>query len=81
MVLLKSLFITQQPHLISPEASHMLFKRKQKLCANVPKGPLNKLYVYTKNEWKYKNFKQCTMWNRISRRSKFPEKVKKFQRI
>jgi len=32
--------MTQQPHL-SSEASHMIDKIKQKVCANVPKAPLN----------------------------------------
>jgi len=29
-----------EPHLLSSEASHAPFKINQKLCANVPNGPL-----------------------------------------
>ena len=56
---------------IISEASRMFFKMKQKFCPNVPKRPLNNFQVNTKNNVKSNDFKQCTMWNRHSRRSTF----------
>jgi len=76
IVLFKSRWTTLEPCLISSEASNMFLKIKQKLCANVPKGPLNNFNVQTKNSVKSNHFKQFTMWNGISRRSKFPDKTK-----
>ena len=41
-----------------------------------PRGPLNKFNVQTKNNLKSNDFKQFTRWNRLSRRRKFPDKMK-----
>jgi len=46
-----SFAITLEPHL-SFEASHVFVKIKQTLCANVPKGPLDKFDVEDKEQFK-----------------------------
>jgi len=43
-VLLKSIWTTLEPHFIRSEGSHMFFKIKQKLHANVPKGAFNNCF-------------------------------------
>jgi len=54
-------------------ASHMFFKTEQKY---VPRGAFNNFNVQAKNNVKSNNFKQFTMWNGLSGRSKLPDKTK-----
>jgi len=55
----------------------MFFKIKQKLCANVSKGAPQQLECVDKEQFavKLQYFKQFTMWNRLSRRSRIPDKM------
>jgi len=77
IALLKSLSIHLEPHLISFQAGHMFIKIKQKLCVNVSKVAPH-FNVLTQNNLKSNGFKQFTMWNGLSRRSKFPGKMNNF---
>jgi len=70
------LLLTLEPHSISSEASRIFVKMKQDYVQMYQKGLLNNFNVQTKNSSKPNDVKQFTMLNILSRRSKFPDKIK-----
>lgn len=74
-VLLIILWTAPAAHLIGSEESRMYFEIKQKLFLNVPKGTPQPLYCVDKEQFKSNHFKQFTVWNGLSRRSKCSDKI------